>query len=467
MALLLVLFIGMMGLAVDCAHAFIVKRQLQAATDSAALAGAYEMTQSSATSAVVKTFVTNYGSSSSGYNYYAGMSVGAPTVNLKCLSTVATWGVYCTGSPTGNNAIQVMQTATVHTWFMGIFSMFGASSNDLVVKAISTAAMRGAPNEQYNVAIVIDTTSSMGSNDTDANCNNTRIYCALAGVQVLLKSLSPCTASSTSTSCTPFDSVSLFTFPNVSANVSSDKTSYSTQDTTCPTSNPTIPSYSTPTAGATWAVPTSGTASYQVTDFLANYSSTNKSGAALNTSSALSIASGASTTKNCGGLQTPGGDGTYLAGAIYSAQSALIAAQKKNSGSLNALIVLSDGAANTTKMTGGKHNGNTYPSLDYQCQQSITAANYASSHGTTVYTVAYGASTANNETQCTTDPTLSPCSELSQMATTAGDFYSDATASQNKGQCTSTSNPNLTLDQIFQQIHNQMTYARLIPDSTT
>ena len=117
-------------------------------------------------------------------------------------------------------------------------------------------------------------------------------------------------------------------------------------------------------------------------------------------------------------------------------------------------------------MTSGKHNGNTYPSPDDQCSQGIAAAQYASAQGTTVYTVAYGASNAANGSQCTTDPALSPCSALDQMATTAGDFYSDATASQNKGQCISAANPNLDLTQIFSQVASQFTVARLIPNNT-
>jgi hypothetical protein len=51
------------------------------------------------------------------------------------------------------------------------------------------------------------------------------------------------------------------------------------------------------------------------------------------------------------------------------------------------------------------------------------------------------------------------------MATSAGDFYSDATASQNKGQCTSSSNPNLTLNEIFQSVATSFTVARLVPNS--
>jgi hypothetical protein len=49
----------------------------------------------------------------------------------------------------------------------------------------------------------------------------------------------------------------------------------------------------------------------------------------------------------------------------------------------------------------------------------------------------------------------------------APDFYSDATASQNKGQCTSSSNPNLTLKGIFGNISAQLTKPRLIPNNVT
>jgi hypothetical protein len=51
------------------------------------------------------------------------------------------------------------------------------------------------------------------------------------------------------------------------------------------------------------------------------------------------------------------------------------------------------------------------------------------------------------------------------MATNASDFYSDATASQNRGQCTSVVNPNLTLNQIFTAIYNNFTVAKLIPNT--
>jgi hypothetical protein len=91
-----------------------------------------------------------------------------------------------------------------------------------------------------------------------------------------------------------------------------------------------------PTAGATWSAPTGTSATYQITTYMSNYSSTNKAGGALNSLSALTIAVGGKS--GCSGMQTPGGAGTYYAGVIYAAQSSLIAAQKAKPGSLNALL---------------------------------------------------------------------------------------------------------------------------------
>ena len=331
--------------------------------------------------------------------------------------------------------------------------------------------MRGAQNAQYNVAMVIDTTNSMGSNDNDASCNDTRIHCALSGIQTMLSSLTPCTISSTTTSCTAFDQVSLFTFPAVKANTAKN-------DTTCPTSNPTTTAYPVPTAGGTWT-PTnfsSTNPTYQLTNYLSDYSSTNKSGAPLNTSSALTIATGGGvgTKKNpCSGLQVPGGEGTYFAGVIYSALSSLAAAQAANPGSQNALIILSDGDADSSNITGGTNKGSVYGSLQDQCAQAVTAAQTARSMtNTTVYTIAYGASNsgcASDDYNSKTNPSgtnITPCQTVQQMATSASTFYSDAAASANPGQCVSSSNPNLSLNAIFKQVATQFTVARLIPDSS-
>lgn len=469
------LVIGMAGLTLDLGRAYVAYNELQFSTDAAALAGAYNMALSTATVSTVNAAVMNYSSANTGLNYLASLGNVTVTPTLKCLSSVASQGILCTDSTTGDNAIQVTQSVSVPMYFIQAFSLFGVSNaKSLTVSATSTAAMRGAINAQYNVAIVVDTTASMGSSDSDASCGKTRIYCALAGVQTLLTSLSPCTASSTSTSCTAFDTASLFTFPNVEASTATD-------DTTCPTSNPTIVPYYLPTPGATWSAPTGTSATYQITNYLSDYSANNKANGGLNTSSALAIASGASTVKNCSGMQTPGGDGTYYAGVIYAAQSSLIAAQNANPGSLNAMIILSDGDADSSKIcatwstktpttcaTYASSNGTTYGSSIDQCQQAITAAKYAAANGTAVYTIAYGAASSG----CASDTSgalkgISPCTAMLDMASSPANFYSDATASQNKGQCVSAANPSLSLTGIFKQVATSFTQARLVPNNAT
>src|SRR5580700_7314530 len=60
------LFIGMAGLTLDLGHAYVCYRDLQASTDAAALAGAWEMAQPGATAASVKQYASNFSSYSPG-----------------------------------------------------------------------------------------------------------------------------------------------------------------------------------------------------------------------------------------------------------------------------------------------------------------------------------------------------------------------------------------------------------------
>ncbi|MFZ0745215.1 MAG: pilus assembly protein TadG-related protein [Terracidiphilus sp.] len=473
--MLMVLFIGMAGLTLDLGHAYICYRELQASTDAAALAGAYAMTLPTATVANVTTAVQNASSQGpGGANMNINLPQAAVTPHFACVPYVTTtFGVPCTAGVMGDNAIQVTQTAVIPTMFIRILSLWGINSaSSINLTTVATAALKGAAPAQYNVAMVVDSTNSMGQNDTDVNCGDTRIHCALQGVQTMLGLLAPCAIGSPAGGCTPYDQVSLFTFPPVEANTASD-------DTSCPSSTPTITPYTTPAKGATWAAPTGTAGTYQITTYLSNYSSTNQTGGSLNTSSGLTIATGGGvgTKKNpCNGIQTPGGDGTYYAGAIYAAASSLVAAQAANPGSVNALIILSDGDANSTKIAGSTNNGATYGSAQDQCAQAIAAAQYAAGlPNTTVYTIAYGSPNSG----CSTDVKsksnaagtgVTPCQAMEQMSSgwSSGDyshFFSDASASANPGQCISTDYPGLALDDIFTALTYQFGKSRLIPNS--
>jgi len=471
------LFIGVGGLSVDLGRAYVCYDQLKASTNAAAMAGAYAMIQSGATTTTVTNVINSYAAGSTGANVNPNLgtvTVSSPT--FKCITDSSMVAAPCSASPTGYNVVQVKQTATVPTVLIRLLALppfHISAAQSLTMSAVSTATMASGMNDQVNVAMVIDSTASMQNNDSD--CGHTRIYCALQGVRTMLGYLAPCSAATAKSgaTCSPYDQVSVFTFPNVQANTASS-------DNDCSgSSNPTITPYTTPAAASpnTWTAPTGTTGTYQLTGYLSNWTASNSVGGSLSSSSTLVNTVGGP-SGSCNGLQATGGQGTYYAGAIYAAQASLSAMSYANPGSRNVMIILSDGDASAssghiksgTSSTNVGNVGNTYPSLDDQCHQGITAAQYATSHGTTVYTIAYGAASSG----CSTDKSslaISPCNALKQMSsgyvssTNAPRFYSDATASQNKGQCTS--QYNLNLQGIFGNIAAQLTRARLIPNNIT
>jgi hypothetical protein len=468
----------------DLGQAYVANRELQASSDAAALAGGYAMALPNETTAQVQSYAANYGSASTcsysggcpGANVNPGLPSATISVTLSCNSFVTnTVGIPCSVGPGGNNALVVVQTAKLQTPFIHVLNMFGVHSpSSLTISATSTASMKGAA-VAYNVAVVLDSTGSMSSNDS-GNCasGTTKEECALSGIKTMLAGLTPCGPGSSSGTCkSAYDSVGIFTFPNVKASTASNAT-------TCTGANPQGVPYMAPVVGAAWSTPTGSSPNYEITSgFLDNYSATNASGGSIvttPTANPLEIATGADTGKNCNGLTTPiSGQGTYLAGAIYSAQSALVAAQTANPGSLNAIVLLTDGdanASNTFTNAAGKTLSSTtipalntngiYPSMKDQCQQAITASQYAASNGTSVIVIAYQAGTSG----CDTDAKAfqDPCANLKQMALNAGsttpypaDFYSDGS-----GACPSTG---LGLGGAFAAVSTLFGHSRLIPNN--
>ena len=146
------------------------------------------------------------------------------------------------------------------------------------------------------------------------------------------------------------------------------------------------------------------------------------------------------------------------------------------------MIILGDGDANAphynppqggsgsiTVMASPATNNGLYPSWVGECGQAITAAKYASSLGTTVYTVAYGAPSSGG---CTTDtnagayPNIQPCNELSAMATNSWDFFSDYKQTGAQTSCVA-AQAEVSLSSIFLQIAGDLTEARLVTDIAT
>ncbi len=349
------LLIGLTGFVVDIGRVLAVQRELQASTDAAALAGAYNIPSGTAVATA-----TNYSSVSGDKNasttYTATMVSGYPL--LKCLTST---GVTCVtvGSQASANAIQVKQQAIVPMFFAQIFGV-----STMTVTSIATASARGGQGQHLSVMIILDATNSMGNPDSGCSISGaSRETCALGGVQALLNGLSPSA-----------DYVGLMQFPQLS---------------------------SAPSSGCTLGPNTSYAASgsYQIAG-LQNTFKASSSSKTLNTSSSIVQAAGGGGT-GCTGIggSPPGGYSTYYAAAITQAQAALVAfdsstpAAKDNQ---NVIVFMSDGGANATpaNMPTGDISGTTTPPNEDQCQQAVAAAQAATAAGTWVYSVAYGSSTA-------------------------------------------------------------------------
>jgi Flp pilus assembly protein TadG len=481
------------GTSVETGHVYYAYRLLVASTNSATLAGAQVMPDTT----TATTYVNNYSSKTGKMNATPFLTNVAVTPSFLCLNTVKnTLGIACltsTGASGGYNAISVRQTATVNLWLGGLLGL-----KKMNIAAVSTAAIKGGTNTPWNVAILLDTTQSMASSDSGAQCTGTQESCALQGVRYLLNDLYPCDVGQTCTSsgANNVDSVSLFVFPAI-------QTSSAQKEYCSSSGSVSISDYVVP------AMPTS--ASYQLSfggsSWSNDYRADDKSTTGLNSSSNVVKAAGGS--GGCSGVQAPGGAGTYYAQAIYSAQAALISQQTANPGSQNALIILSDGNATATATitghaTGGGANpanyasdsqlapsttgglngvlGNnptsyTYPSALGECGQAVVAAQTAASAGTAVYTIGYGAPILGG---CLSDllfspsvttgggtwgPGNQPCQALAAMASKPSNFYSDDGAG-----CVATSPSNASITQltaIFTAITHNFTNARLIPNGTT
>lgn len=445
-ALLMGTLLGVTALVADVGHGMVVNRQLQASTDAAALAGAQALPNTTYTTAA-----NTYSAASGGLNARSGLTGVTATVTGKCLTTVVNWGVPCV-APANYNAVAVTQSVTIPTWFAGIIGI-----HTMTLSTTSTAAMRGAQRAPYNVALVLDTTRSMTDADTAGNCTGTRITCALSGVQILLKNLSPCMSGLSSCGtvtngnvANPVDEVSVFAFPGL--NTGDAKYEYNGGTV----SSSYISKYNDTTTSTYLTLP-----EYEVLALSSDYRSSD-SATTLSTTSNLSLLTGVKTGT---GLQAVGGMGTYYAGAFQMAQSYLAVQSATRPNSQNVIVLLSDGDANatSTNMPNASKTSGTYPSSIDQCHQAITAAKNAKAAGTQVYVVAYGAS---GGTSCSTDsPAITACSTLSQMASSPATFFTDQ-SSRNNG-CTSPSQPTTTLNTIFTEIAGYMSVARLIPNGTT
>jgi len=480
-ALVLVSLLITAGLTIDVGHAYVVRAQLQSSTNAAALAAAGEVyTSGSATPTSVG---QQYSAVASGDNNFSGSLTGVnTTVTTLCLNLLMPAGTTCSGNSNLPNAVRVNSTATVSTYFLRV-----AGVDSFSVGAEATASMQGT-SSRWNVAIIQDATGSMSN--TDGNCGSiSQFQCALNGIETFLTAVSP-GCSGGQVTCAPADAttrVALFTFPNIVTNASGV-----IPRTLACSATPQYQVYTLPLPAATSYVPltytengSTWTASYEFTlgasdadanGFVSDWSlpsSTSTGGLNPDSSLVQAVGYGNGAVTGClpispAGIVLNGATGTsytnavvntvavgegitYYASVIYAAQSALIAEQNlyPSQTSKNAIILLSDGQANTqwiyfpqgtvipsgnpaqgktntakpstiasnlgydvlntqpltTAYVAGQlstpnyevnANGSTagisgvYPDFLDECQQAIVAAQTAALAGTRVYAVAYG-----------------------------------------------------------------------------
>jgi hypothetical protein len=479
MAFMVIAFMSIAALSLSIGSTYVQQHQLQASANAAALAGAQQLPNSTAATAAA-TYSSQSGDNNSN-SYMPGVTSSA---QLGCLSSLTSLGVLCV-APANANAIQVKQQITVPMLFGGLFRIFGGNpTTTLTATATASARGTGATVAPYNVAIIVDSTGSMSSTDSDSLCSTSRMACALQGVQVLLQALSPCNISLTSCGAVTagtngsgnvvgsVDRVALFEFPNVPTSTVSDLYN-------CNGTNPGSNAYTFPTAGATSYTPLNSS-TYEIVGFSSDYKTSDT--ATTLSQTPTKGASGNSLVKASGGLSgctkmtNVSGQGTYLAGAIYAAQSALVAEQAAFPGSQNVLILISDGDASASTTELGLLSNNkatTYPGYDQQCAQAVTAGQNIAKAGqygngavpTKVYSVAYGAASLG----CSRDssPSITPCQTMQGIASSPQNFYSDYTASQNSGQCISASRPTTGIPEIFTIIAGDLAVAHLISNPTT
>jgi hypothetical protein len=481
-AVMMVCMLGLAGLGIDTARVYVIHRQLQSATDAAALAGAQQMPDGDY-SGIAKSFSSGAGNSNNSSSFIPKTAVVTPL----CVKFLKDQGLPCNG-PASANALQIQQTAAVPMLFA---SLLGFKSLDIT--ATSTSAMRGSKPLPYNVAVILDTTPSMDYSDTSCGSGATQLSCAVKGVQQLLLNLAP-----------TVDNVSLFTFPNVT-------TTTVNQNYDCSTTNPTAGPYTFPstTAGSLTNMTyktgsTTVTETYQVTGFLSDYRTDNQA-TSLTTASNLVKAVGGKT--GCTGMQSSY-ENTYYAGAIYAAQSALTAEAGIKAGTQNVIILLSDGNATAkekyptgstsfscngstvsagtfcpgvndmvtgTQSTKVATSGGTYPSWVGECSQAIDAATYAKSQGTKIYAISYGSPSTSSSSNCASDrtnsvshPYISPCGAMKAIASSTSTFYSDyyLPGSDTGCQASGPNNTITSLNSIFKTIAYDMTAVRLIPNGS-
>jgi Flp pilus assembly protein TadG len=332
-ALALVALLGIAAFSIDVGYAYYAKRQLQSATDAAALAGAQDLPNATNAVATATTYAQDNTPANLSFSFtYTTTCTATAVVATGCVSSV------------NPNQLTVAGAASTDTWFAKIF---GINHFDVSTHANACSPCSSTP---VDVVIAIDRTGSMCDNTNSSGCvdlNN-----AKDGVQTMLKILNP-----------PSAEVGMVAFPPVQTT-------------------------STSACGAPYNSLAHGYNGYDaadrgyVTDTInANY----RTGANLNTSSGLYLHTQDGYSSSC--IQA--GGNTSYSEALRQAKAELDAHGRANVPDF--IVFLTDGEANIGSVYSATdptyYPGN--PDDQQPCRTTIGLANQYKAQGVTIYSIGY------------------------------------------------------------------------------
>jgi Flp pilus assembly protein TadG len=334
-ALALVALLGIAAFAIDVGYAYYAKRQLQSATDAAALAGAQDLPN--AVTAVAT--ATSYAAANTPSNLSFTFTY---TTACTATSVIATG---CTAA-VNPNELTVAGAASTNTWFAKIF---GISHFDVSTHANACSPCSSTP---VDIVIAVDRTGSMCS-PTGPGGECTDLDNAKDGIRTMLSDLNP-----------PYAQIGMVAFPPVQTAATS------------PCSSP----YNS-LGGNGYDGYDAATRGYVTDTINANY----KTGSVLNTSSGLYLHTVDGNNSSC--IQA-GGNTSYTE-ALRQAQAELLAHGRPNVPDY--IVFLTDGEANIGSVYGA--GDPTYPpgNVDDQqpCHTAVQLANQYKAAGTTIYSIGY------------------------------------------------------------------------------
>ena len=341
---MLVALLGIGAFAIDVGYAYYAKRQLQSATDAAALAGAQDLPNGTVAIATATSYAAaNTPANLSSFNF---------TYQVKCTNTA----VIATGcsAAVNPNALVVSGTARTDAWFAGLF---GITHFDVSAHANACSPCSSTP---VDIVIAVDRTGSM-CQPTGPGGECTDLNNAKDGIRTMLGMMNP-----------PAAQIGMVAFPPVQTTATSPcGAPYNSLGGNG------FDGYDTATRG-------------YVTDVIA---SDYKTGPALNASSGLYLHTVDGPSSSC--IQA--GGNTSYSEALRQAQAELTAHGRASVPDY--IIFLTDGEANIGSVYGPS---TAYPqgNADDQqpCHTAISLANSYKAQGTTIYSIGYA---LGNNVNCT------------------------------------------------------------------